>query len=108
MNKSKNDETDMDCEAARRALDYYLNPPPPSTGLDTGIWTIRDDVTFEQATHHAIALLKCAVGSAAAAAANHHALKDTVNGFVQLASLARTLLEQRPSPYRSLGGDREA
>ena len=59
MKLPKNDETDLDSEAARRALDYYLNPNPPRPTLDNKIWTLHEGVTSEQAQEHAIALLRC-------------------------------------------------
>lgn len=60
MKPSKNYETDLDSEAARRALDYYLNPNPPRPTLDNRIWTLHEGVTGDQAQEHAIALLRCA------------------------------------------------
>jgi hypothetical protein len=64
MKLPKNDETDLDSEAARRALDYYLNPNPPRPTLDNRIWTLHEGVTGEQAKEHAIALLRCAAATA--------------------------------------------
>ena len=64
MKLPKNDETDLDSEAARRALDYYLNPNPPRPTLDNKIWTLHEGVTSEQAQEHAIALLRCAAATA--------------------------------------------
>ena len=64
MKPSKNDETDLDSEAARRALDYYLNPNPPRPTLENKIWTLHEGVTSEQAQEHAIALLRCAAATA--------------------------------------------
>lgn len=49
MKPPKNDETDLDSEAARRALDYYLNPNPPRPTLDNRIWTLHEGVTGDQA-----------------------------------------------------------
>lgn len=62
MKPSKNDETDLDSEAARRALDYYLNPTPPRPNLDTKIWTLHEGVSA--AHDHALALLRCAAATA--------------------------------------------
>lgn len=45
----ENDETDLDSEAARRALDYYLNPTPPRPNLDNKIWTLHEGVSAAQA-----------------------------------------------------------
>ncbi|SPO62454.1 conserved protein of unknown function, partial [Pseudomonas inefficax] len=53
MKPPKNDETDLDSEAARRALDYYLNPNPPRPTQENRIWTLHEGVTKDQAQEHA-------------------------------------------------------
>ncbi|MEZ1839831.1 hypothetical protein QVM62_18445 [Pseudomonas putida] len=72
MKPPKNDETDLDSEAARRALDYYLNPNPPRPSLDNKIWTLHEGVTNDQAQQHAIALLRCAAATAQETASHQH------------------------------------
>ncbi|WP_205883420.1 hypothetical protein [Pseudomonas mosselii] len=60
MSISKETETDLDEEAARRALDFYLNPTPTPRDLERSLWTLREGVSNAQACDHAMALLRCA------------------------------------------------
>ncbi|MBA6065974.1 hypothetical protein [Pseudomonas mosselii] len=60
MSNSTKEETDLDEEAARRALDFYLNPTPTPRDLERSLWTLREGVSNAQACDHAMALLRCA------------------------------------------------
>ncbi|MBC7212566.1 MAG: hypothetical protein H5U33_21480, partial [Pseudomonas sp.] len=57
MSNSTKEETDLDEEAARRALDFYLNPTPTPRDLERSLWTLREGVSNAQACDHAMALL---------------------------------------------------
>jgi hypothetical protein len=52
-------ERDLDSEAARRALDFYLNPPTAKVDPDASLWILRPDITPEQAHDQAMRLLRC-------------------------------------------------
>ncbi|MDF0730931.1 hypothetical protein P0Y43_09360 [Pseudomonas entomophila] len=97
----KSKDTELDSEAARRALDYYLNPSPPHTSIDTVPWTLREDVSTEQANAHALALLRCA---AATAHETGHSQQGTTRevlfALMHMVNMARSMLEQRQVPQR--------
>ncbi|MBF8723154.1 MULTISPECIES: DUF6124 family protein [Pseudomonas] len=95
MKPSKNEETDLDSEAARRALDYYLNPAPQRPNLDNRIWTLHSGVSAKQAHEHALALLRCA--SATAHETATHQLqgmtREVMFALMHMVDMARALLE---------------
>ncbi|AFK71452.1 hypothetical protein YSA_08660 [Pseudomonas putida ND6] len=96
MKPSKNDETDLDSEAARRALDYYLNPNPPRPTLDNRIWTLHEGVTGDQAQEHAIALLRCAAATAQETATHQHgSQRELTFALMHMMDMARALLEHK-------------
>jgi len=96
MKPPKNDETDLDSEAARRALDYYLNPKPQRPTLDNKIWTLHDSVTGEQAQEHAIALLRCAAAMAQETASHQHgSQRELTYALMHMMDMARALLEHK-------------
>jgi len=95
MKPSKSEETEIDSEAARRALDYYLNPTPPRPNLDTKIWTLHEGVTARQAHDHALALLRCAAATAHETA-DHQPMgttREVMFALMHMMNMARALLE---------------
>jgi len=103
MKLPKNDETDLDSEAARRALDYYLNPNPPRPTLDNKIWTLHEGVTSEQAEEHAIALLRCAAATAQETATHQHgSQRELTFALMHMMDMARALLEHKQREDRGL------
>ncbi|MFJ3448214.1 DUF6124 family protein [Pseudomonas sichuanensis] len=96
MSNSKKEETDLDEEAARRALDFYLNPTPTPSELQRPLWTLREGVTGEQANEHAMALLRCAAATAQETGAHlQGTTRDVVFALMHMVNMARALLEQR-------------
>ncbi len=99
MKPPKKDETDLDSEAARRALDYYLNPPPSRPSLDNRIWTLHDGVSSEQAHDHAVALLRCAAATAHETATHQPQgmTREILFALMHMMNMARALLEHKQS-----------
>ncbi|MFP3368071.1 MULTISPECIES: DUF6124 family protein [unclassified Pseudomonas] len=96
MKPPKNDETDLDSEAARRALDYYLNPKPQRPTLDNKIWALHESVTGDQAREHAIALLRCAAATAQETASHQHgSQRELTYALMHMMDMARALLEHK-------------
>ncbi|MDF9619596.1 hypothetical protein P5705_18270 [Pseudomonas entomophila] len=96
MNSSKDTDTDLDEEAARRALDYYLNPTPTAAELERSLWTLREGVTTAQASEHAMALLRCASATAQETGAHlQGTTREVVFALMHMINMARALLEQR-------------
>ncbi|MDV9032656.1 hypothetical protein Q7C30_011180 [Pseudomonas sp. RAC1] len=96
MKPTTHPEKDLDGEAARRALDYYLNPTPPHASIDVLPWTVREDVSSEQASAHAMALLRCAAATAQETG-NHQqgTTREVLFALMHMLNMARALLEQR-------------
>ncbi|CAK16141.1 DUF6124 family protein [Pseudomonas entomophila] len=96
MNKPINEDTDLDEEAARRALDYYLNPTPTAAELERSLWTLREGVTATQASEQAMALLRCASATAQETGAHlQGTTREVVYALMHMINMARALLEQR-------------
>ncbi|MCI0911201.1 MULTISPECIES: DUF6124 family protein [Pseudomonas] len=96
MKPPKNDETELDSEAARRALDYYLNPNPPRPSIDNKIWTLHEGVTADQAQEHAIALLRCAAATAHETATHQEGShRELTFALMHMMDMARALLEHK-------------
>lgn len=96
MNKPINEDTDLDEEAARRALDYYLNPTPTAAELERSLWTLREGVTGAQASEQAMALLRCASATAQETGAHlQGTTREVVFALMHMINMARALLEQR-------------
>lgn len=96
MKPTKKDETDLDSEAARRALDYYLNPNPTRPSAQNKIWTLHEGVTSEQAQEHAIALLRCAAATAQETAQHQQGTqRELTFALMHMMDMARALLEHK-------------
>ncbi|MDH0645786.1 hypothetical protein N5D48_01690 [Pseudomonas sp. GD03858] len=95
MSNVKKEETDLDEEAARRALDYYLNPPPAAPDLERTLWTLREGVSSAQASEHAMALLRCAAATAQETGSHlQGTTREVVFALMHMINMARALLEQ--------------
>ncbi|QXH55036.1 DUF6124 family protein [Pseudomonas maumuensis] len=95
MSKVTKEETDLDEEAARRALDFYLNPTPTPRDLERSLWTLREGIDNAEASEHAMALLRCA--SATAQETGNHlqgTTREVVFALMHMINMARALLEQ--------------
>ena len=92
----KKDETDLDSEAARRALDYYLNPTPPRPNLDNKVWTLQPGVSIAEAHDHALALLRCAAATAHETATHQDGMtREVTLALMHMVNMARSLLEHK-------------
>ncbi|BBH47075.1 DUF6124 family protein [Pseudomonas sp. KU43P] len=101
MKPTKNDVTDLDSEAARRALDYYLNPSPTRPSEHNQIWTLHEGVSSEQAQAHAISLLRCAAATAHETAIHQEgSTRELIFALMHMMDMARALLEH-PRPVNS-------
>ncbi|MFK3773706.1 MULTISPECIES: DUF6124 family protein [Pseudomonas] len=96
MSSSKKTDTELDTEAARRALDFYLNPTPSAPDLERTLWTLREGVTRQQASDHASELLRCAAATAHETASHlQGTTREVVFALMHMINMSRALLEQR-------------
>ncbi len=96
MNPQKNQDTDLDSEAARRALDYYLNPTPPRPNLDNNLWALQPGVSSTEAHDHALALLRCAAATAHETAIHQDGMtREITLALMHMVNMARALLEHK-------------
>ncbi|EJN36970.1 hypothetical protein PMI38_03582 [Pseudomonas sp. GM84] len=96
MKQSKNDVTELDSEAARRALDYYLNPSPTRPSEHNKIWTLHEGVSHQQAQEHAIALLRCAAATAQETAIHQEGTtRELIFALMHMMDMAKALLEHK-------------
>lgn len=96
MKPTKNDVTDLDSEASRRALDYYLNPNPTRPSEHNKIWTLHEGVGNEQAQEHAITLLRCAAATAHETAIHQEgSTRELILTLMHMMDMARALLEHK-------------
>ncbi|HDS1737491.1 hypothetical protein [Pseudomonas sp. BP8] len=96
MNSQNNDDTNLDSEAARRALDYYLNPTPPRPNLDNKVWTLQPGVSASEAHDHALALLRCAAATAHETACHQDGMaREVTLALMHMVNMARSLLEHK-------------
>ncbi|CAG8865644.1 hypothetical protein PS627_01563 [Pseudomonas fluorescens] len=98
MKPTTKTETELDSEAARRALDFYLNPPTSLPQPDDFLWVLRDDVTQEQANAHAASLLRWTATTAYESGRHmQDSSREVVFTLLQMVNMVRTLLEHRPT-----------
>ncbi|MFS0826864.1 DUF6124 family protein [Pseudomonas phoenicis] len=91
-------DKELDSEAARRALDYYLNPTAASTSVDRTPWTVRDDVSPDMVDAHVMNLLRSAAATACESASHQQGnVREVMYALMHMINMARSLLEQRPS-----------
>lgn len=94
MKSVKKPVTESECEAARRALDYYLNPSQPLTTIQHKIWTLHEDVSHEEIMENAIGLLRCAAASARTTASQQDGTpRELTIALVHMIDMAKALLE---------------
>lgn len=87
-------EKDLDSEAARRALDFYLNPPTAKIDLDAPLWKLHPDITCEQAQEQAMNLLRCAATTAGeSASAQQGSSRELLFALMHMMNMARALLD---------------
>lgn len=85
-------------DAARRALDFYLNPTPPAEP-PLACWLVpREGLDEAQAAEHAAQLLRCAAATAQEAASGLQGIqRDLVLTVVHMINMAKTVLEHLPA-----------
>lgn len=95
---------ELDSEAARRALDYYLNPVPAVAGASQDTLVIaRQDLTAQAAAEHAADLLRCAAASACEAADNlKGSQRDLAFSVMHMINMARALLNRSLAEYTKI------
>ncbi|MFR0673026.1 DUF6124 family protein [Enterobacterales bacterium AW_CKDN230030176-1A_HGKHYDSX7] len=87
-------ERDLDSEAARRALDFYLNPPAAKVDPDASLWILRPDITTEQAHDQAMRLLRCAATTAGESAHGQQgSARELLFALMHMVNMARALLD---------------
>ncbi|MBV6287051.1 DUF6124 family protein [Pseudomonas aegrilactucae] len=96
--------SELDSEAARRALDYYLNPTPAmATTPDDSLVIARQDLTAQDAAEHAADLLRCAAASAYEAASNlKGSQRDLAFSVMHMINMARALLNRSLAEYNRI------
>ncbi len=99
MKPPKKPVTESECEAARRALDYYLNPSQPLSTIQHKIWTLHEDVSREEIMQNAVALLRCAAASARTTASQQDGIpRELTLALVHMIEMAKALLEHGEKP----------
>ncbi len=85
-------------DAARRALDFYLNPTPPANSAHTSWLVPREGMNEAQANEH-VALLRRWAAATACESANglQGTQRDLTLAVVHMINTARTVLEHLPS-----------
>ncbi|WP_442107786.1 DUF6124 family protein [Pseudomonas sp. NUPR-001] len=85
-------------DAARRALDFYLNPSPPTEPL-ADCWLVpREGLDDAQATEHATQLLRCAAATAQESASGLQGMqRDLALTVVHMINMAKAVLEHLPA-----------
>jgi len=86
----------LDSDAARRAMDYYFNPAPEHTpeGEDMQLVVARQDLTAETAAAQADRLLRCASCNAWEAAQRmRDKSQDQMLTVMHLLNMGRAMLE---------------
>ncbi|CAM3775551.1 DUF3077 domain-containing protein [Pseudomonas] len=82
-------------DAARRALDYYLNPAPVTFGPDEPLLVARQGLSDAQATAHATNLLRCAAATACESADGLQGVpRDLALASMHMINMARAMLER--------------
>jgi len=87
-------------DAARRALDFYLNPVPPALPPDTPWMVPHGSLSSAQAAERATQVLRCAAATACESADGLQGMpRDLALTVVHMINMARTLLEHVPSDH---------
>ncbi len=84
-------------EAARRALDFYLNPAPAADSAKASWLVPREGINEAQATEHVTQLLRWAAATAHESANSLQGTqRDLALAVVHMINTARTVLEHLP------------
>ncbi|NER66607.1 DUF3077 domain-containing protein [Pseudomonas sp. MAFF212427] len=96
--------SELDSEAARRALDYYLNPTPAvANASDDSLVIARQDLSAQAAAEHAADLLRCAAATADESAGNlKGSQRDLALSVMHMINMARALLNRSLAEYNKL------
>ncbi|NBA95973.1 DUF6124 family protein [Pseudomonas sp. R5(2019)] len=96
-----NTPTLSESEAARRALDYYLNPEPVNPQPERPPFMARDGLSTEQALTHALMLMRCTAATAYEVAdAQQGSKRDLAFSVVHMADMTKTLVERALDQYQ--------
>lgn len=81
--------------AAQRALDYYLKEDMSAHAADGALFSIKPDVTQEEALVHASDLLRSAAATAYESASSHQGnQRDLAFSVVYLIDMAKAMVER--------------
>ncbi|WP_409279537.1 DUF6124 family protein [Pseudomonas defluvii] len=81
-------------DAARRALDYYLNPPQRAAEMEAPFFVPRPDLGRLKASEHACSLLRCASATAYEMADDFKGTRrDMALSVVHIINMALALVE---------------
>ncbi|MGF6589826.1 DUF6124 family protein [Pseudomonas sp. 2835] len=95
MDLSLDSEALSNSDAARRALDYYLNPAPVAFGPDEPLLVAREGLSGAQATAHATNLLRCAAATAYESADGLQGVpRELALASMHMINMARAMLER--------------
>jgi len=96
MDLPLDNESLSNSDAARRALDFYLNPSRPAESAHTSWLVPREGLNEDQATEHAAQLLRWAAATATESANGLQGTqRDLALAAVHMINTARTVLEHR-------------
>ncbi|MCY1457885.1 hypothetical protein D9M71_752160 [compost metagenome] len=88
-------------DAARRALDFYLNPSPPADSAQTSWLVPREGLDQTRTAEHATELLRWAAATAHESANGLQGTqRDLALAVVHMINTARTVLEHMPTHQR--------
>lgn len=87
-------------DAARRALDFYLNPTPVTPAPDAPCLIPRHNLSGAEATEHAVQLLRCAEATAYESANGLQGKpRDLALTVVHMVNMAKTMVEHIPAGH---------
>lgn len=88
-------------DAARRALDFYLNPTQPADAAQTNWLVPREGLNEAQANEHVTQLLRWAAATAHESANSLQGTqRDLALAVVHMINTARTVLEHVPVTHQ--------
>ncbi|MEG0861279.1 MAG: hypothetical protein RSD81_21565 [Pseudomonas sp.] len=88
-------------DAARRALDFYLNPAPPADSTQSSWLVPREGLNEAQANEHVTQLLRWAAATAHESANSLQGTqRDLALAVVHMINTAKTVLEHMPITHQ--------
>ncbi|WP_422418842.1 DUF6124 family protein [Pseudomonas sp. GZD-222] len=88
-------------DAARRALDFYLNPAPPADSAQSSWLVPREGLNEVQANEHVTQLLRWAAATAHESANSLQGTqRDLALAVVHMINTARTVIELMPITHQ--------